>query len=215
MCSINFASWFATGENYVLRAVKRGAKYLGDILSGGVGMNDMQTISLYALLGNSTFAVMFKNVFNLDMDGLDGDFLVRLKCESTRENRKMLENRVPNSYKLDTAEEATLSKLTAAHESHKKDDRESYQSIAVKNRWSAGEDSMLAQLVETCNSTRTKWTKLSCQMENRTPKQCRKRYNNSLKPDGKKGQWTREEDENIIRMQAEFGNKWSKISSGG
>ena len=73
---------------------------------------------------------MMKSVFNLDMDGLDGDFLVRLKCESTRENRKMLENRVPNSYKLDTAEEATLSKLTAAHESHKKDDCESYQSIA-------------------------------------------------------------------------------------
>jgi hypothetical protein len=156
---------------------------------------------------------MMKSVFNLDMDGLDGDFLVRLKCESTRENRKMLENRVPNSYKLDTAEEATLSKLTAAHESHKKDDRESYQSIAVKNRWSAGEDSMLAQLVEKCNSTRTKWTELSCQMENRTPKQCRKRYNNSLKPDGKKGQWTEEEDENIFRL--EFGNKWSKISSCG
>ena len=108
MCSINFASWFATGENYVLRAVKRGAKYLGDILSGGVGMNDMQTISLYALLGNSTFAVMFKNVFNLDMDGLDGDFLVRLKRESNKEydrerlrrnvnDRKKLEQRVSNS----------------------------------------------------------------------------------------------------------------------
>ena len=202
--SINFASLIATGENYVIRKVKGGVKCLEDILSGGVGMNDIHTISLYVLLGNSTFAVMLKNIFNLDMDGLDDDFLVRLKCESTRENRKMLENRVPNSYKLDTAEEATLSKLTAAHESHKKDDCESYQSIAVKNRWSADEDSMLAQLVETCNSTRTKWTKLSCQMENRTPKQCRKRYNNSLKPDGKKGHWTEEEDENIFRL--EFGN---------
>jgi hypothetical protein len=39
------------------------------------------TISLYALLGNSTFAVLLKNVFNLDMDGLLGDFLVRLKHE--------------------------------------------------------------------------------------------------------------------------------------
>ena len=45
--SINFASWFATGENYVLRNVKRGVRYLGDILSGGVGMNDIHTISLY------------------------------------------------------------------------------------------------------------------------------------------------------------------------
>ena len=33
--SINFASWFATGENYVICKVKRGVKYLGDILSEG------------------------------------------------------------------------------------------------------------------------------------------------------------------------------------
>ena len=90
-------------------------------------MNDMHTISLYALLGNSTFAVMLQNVFNLDMDGLDRDFLVRLKRESNKEydrerlrrnvnDRKKLEQRVSNSDKLDTAEEATLSKLTAAHE---------------------------------------------------------------------------------------------------
>jgi hypothetical protein len=61
------------------------------------------------------------------MDGLDGDFLVRLKRESNKEydrerlrrnmnDRKKLEQRVSNSDKLDTAEEATLSKLTAAHE---------------------------------------------------------------------------------------------------
>ena len=42
--SINFASLFATGENYVIRKVKGGVKYLGDILSGGVGMNDIHTI---------------------------------------------------------------------------------------------------------------------------------------------------------------------------
>ena len=46
---------------------------------------------------------------------------------------------------------------------------------------------MLARLVGESNSTKTKWTELSCQMVDRTPKQCRDRYNNSLKPDGKKG----------------------------
>jgi hypothetical protein len=84
----------------------------------------------------------------------------------------------------------------------------------VKNSWSADEDSMLAQLVGKCNSTRTKWTSYR-QMETCTPKQCRERYNNSLKPDGKKGQWTEEEDENIFRLHAEFGNNWSNISSCG
>ena len=46
-------------------------------------------------------------------------------------------------------------------------------------------------------------------------KQCRDRYDSSLRPDGKKGQWTEEEDENIIRLHAEFGNKWSKVFSCG
>jgi len=138
--SINFASWFATGENYVLRKVKRGVNYLGDILSGGIGMNDTYTISLHALLGNRTFTVMMKSIFNLDMDGLAGDFLVRLKHESRKmhdresyqrnvNDRKELEQRVSNGDKLDTAEEATWSKLTAAYESHNKNHRESYQSI--------------------------------------------------------------------------------------
>jgi len=85
----------------------------------------------------------------------------------------------------------------------------------MKKRWSANEDSKLAQLVGNCNFTRTKWTELSRQMENRTANQCRDRYSNSLKPDGKKVQWTEEEDESIFRLQAEFGNKWSKISSCG
>ena len=104
--SINFASLFATGENYVIKKVKGGVKRLRDILSGGVGMNDIHVICLYALLGNRTFADMMKNVFNLELDGLDGDFLVRLKREHKREierrkvvDRKELENCVSNGDK--------------------------------------------------------------------------------------------------------------------
>ena len=115
--SINFASLFATGENYVICKVK-GGEYLRDILSGGVGMNDMHTICLYALLGNSTFTVMMKSVFNMDLDDLDGDFLVRLNHKAKRKKR------VFNGDDLDTKEEAMLSKLSAVHESHKKHDRE-------------------------------------------------------------------------------------------
>ena len=85
----------------------------------------------------------------------------------------------------------------------------------TKKKWSAEEDRKLAQLVEINPAARINWPELSRQMENRTGKQCRERYINSLKPDGKKGQWTEEEDEKIIRMQAMFGNKWSKIASCG
>jgi hypothetical protein len=133
--SINFASLFATGENYAIRKVKGGVKYLGDILSGGVGMNDIHVICLYALLGNRTFADMMKSVFNMEMDGLDCDFLERLKHEKykkqNRENKRRtvvdrndLENRVSNGDKLDAADEAKLSKLTAAYEIKKKKDRD-------------------------------------------------------------------------------------------
>ena len=96
-------------------------------------MNDIHTISLYALLGNSTFTVMMKSVFNLDLDGLDGDFFVRLTRENDRErkqrnvnDRKDLEQRVSNGDKLDTVEEATLSKLTAAYESNIKPLRDNH-----------------------------------------------------------------------------------------
>ena len=80
-------------------------------------MNDIHTICLYVLLGNSTFAVMMKSVFNMELDGLDGDFLVRWKREHKRRNvddRKELEKHISNGDKLDTADEATLSKLLAA-----------------------------------------------------------------------------------------------------
>jgi hypothetical protein len=114
-------------ENYIIRKVKGGVKCLGDILSGGVGMNDVHTICLYALLGNSTFTVLLKNIYNLDMNGLVGDFPLTAAHESKNENnsdnyqcnvtnRKELEKRVSIGDKLDTADEATLSKLTAAHE---------------------------------------------------------------------------------------------------
>jgi hypothetical protein len=125
--SIYFASSFATGENYVIRKAKRGVKCLGDILSGGVGMNDIHVICLYALLGNRSFADMMKSIFNLELDGLDGDFLVRLKHEHDQRkvvDRKELENRVSIGDKLDAADKAKLSKLTAAHESTKNNDRE-------------------------------------------------------------------------------------------
>jgi hypothetical protein len=77
---------------------------------------------------------MMKSVFNLELDGLIGDFLVRLKHECKKENdrvnyrsnvdnRKDLEQRVSNDDILDTADEATLSKLMAAHEIKNRYDR--------------------------------------------------------------------------------------------
>ena len=83
----------------------------------------------------------------------------------------------------------------------------------IKGPWTAEEDATMGRLVDKYGAK--KWTIIASHMPGRAGKQCRERYINSLKPDGKKGQWTEEEDEKIIRMQAMFGNKWSKIASCG
>ena len=81
-------------------------------------------------------------------------------------------------------------------------------------RWNAEEDELLALLVGGAPSfKRINWTELAEGMPNRTAKQCRERYTNSLKPNQKKGQWTEEEDSHIMQLQSMFGNQWSKIAA--
>lgn len=47
----------------------------------------------------------------------------------------------------------------------------------------------------------------------RCGKSCRLRWINYLRPDVKRGNFTIEEEEAIIRLHKDFGNKWSKIAS--
>ena len=54
---------------------------------------------------------------------------------------------------------------------------------------------------------------ISAKMPNRSTRQCRERYNNHLAPIIKKGNWTKEEDALIVRLQLEIGNQWSKIAA--
>jgi hypothetical protein len=80
-------------------------------------------------------------------------------------------------------------------------------------RWSAKEDAQLAELVGS-DVTRINWTELAENMTDRTARQCHERYTNNLKPNNRKrGQWTEEEDSNIMKLQEMFGNQWSKIAA--
>ncbi|CAL9215231.1 unnamed protein product [Arabidopsis halleri] len=47
----------------------------------------------------------------------------------------------------------------------------------------------------------------------RCGKSCRLRWINYLRPDVKRGNFTAEEEETIIKLHQSFGNKWSKIAS--
>lgn len=63
-----------------------------------------------------------------------------------------------------------------------------------------------------------KWSEISRMMESdyriigRNGKQCRERYHNHLKGGIKREKWSREEEELLVELHAEFGNRWSHIS---
>jgi len=58
----------------------------------------------------------------------------------------------------------------------------------------------------------TKWSVIAKNLPGRIGKQCRERWFNHLDPTLKKGKWTPEEDQIIINLQAELGNRWCEIS---
>jgi len=79
-----------------------------------------------------------------------------------------------------------------------------------KKSWSSEEDTELLRLVGEYGGVN--WTSIAQGLIDRTGKQCRERYHNHLRETVKKGDWTEEEDDLIVRMQAELGNQWAKIT---
>lgn len=80
----------------------------------------------------------------------------------------------------------------------------------TKRAWTSKEDAELRNLVRLHGTT--KWSTVAEDLGCRSGKQCRERWHNHLNPDVKKGCWTEEEDEIILRMQAQLGNQWAKIT---
>jgi len=77
-----------------------------------------------------------------------------------------------------------------------------------KKPWTAEEDNSIVHLV---NKYGPNWVLVSNNMTGRTGKQCRERYYNHLQSNIKKGDWTQDEDQIILRLQAKYGNHWVKI----
>ena len=77
----------------------------------------------------------------------------------------------------------------------------------VKGGWSVAEDDKIRELVG-LNGPRG-WSTIASELPGRRPYQCRDRWQNILDPSIKKGNWTREEDEKIIKLQEEMGNRYS------
>lgn len=56
------------------------------------------------------------------------------------------------------------------------------------------------------------WEEISAKIKTRKPKDCRKRWLNSLDPTLRKGKWTPAEDKQLIDAFAMYGSSWQKIS---
>ena len=76
--------------------------------------------------------------------------------------------------------------------------------------WSATEDAALLALV-TQNGAHN-WVKISNSLRSRTPKQCRERFHQNLKPTLNHDAITPEEGEMIERLVAEMGKRWAEIA---
>ncbi|XP_074585863.1 transcription factor MYB92-like [Curcuma longa] len=81
-----------------------------------------------------------------------------------------------------------------------------------KGPWTPEEDQKLAEYVE--KHGRGSWQRIpKLAGLNRCGKSCRLRWTNYLRPDIKRGKFTDEEEQLIIRFHSILGNKWSSIAT--
>lgn len=80
----------------------------------------------------------------------------------------------------------------------------------VKGPWSSQEDEQLRDWVQRFGPTN--WSQCAESIAGRSGKQCRERWDNALNPALKKGEWTEQEDELILKNFEEKGAKWTEIA---
>ncbi|KAF1992187.1 hypothetical protein K402DRAFT_320915, partial [Aulographum hederae CBS 113979] len=76
--------------------------------------------------------------------------------------------------------------------------------------WSGAEDTRLMNLIS--NNGAINWVRIASQMDSRSPKQCRERYHQNLKPTLNHTPITEEEGHQIEALVASMGKKWAEIS---
>ena len=57
-----------------------------------------------------------------------------------------------------------------------------------------------------------KWSAIASYLPGRVGKQCRERWQNHLRPDVNKGPWTPEEEQRLVKLHNEMGNRWAEIA---
>lgn len=80
----------------------------------------------------------------------------------------------------------------------------------IKGPWTAEEDRLVIQLVEKWGQK--KWSTIAKSLPGRLGKQCRERWYNHLNPSINKGDWSPDEDKQIVDLHMKLGNKWADIA---
>ena len=77
-------------------------------------------------------------------------------------------------------------------------------------KWTKEEDEKLKELIKEYGEN--DWRHLAKKFEGRNSRQCRERWNYYLNPRLKQGQWSIEEDQQILKKYDELGPRWMEIS---
>lgn len=80
----------------------------------------------------------------------------------------------------------------------------------ARNPWTPKEDHKLLELMKKYGQS---WAMISSVMEGRTGKQVRDRFLNKLRPNIRCGDWSQREDEILVSLCKELGNRWSLIAT--
>jgi len=83
-----------------------------------------------------------------------------------------------------------------------------------KGAWSPEEDQILWSIIEAHKGQDDDgWDKDAARALNRTPKQCRERWENAMNPNLCNKEFTKEEDDVILSLHDKLGNQWKKIAA--
>lgn len=77
-------------------------------------------------------------------------------------------------------------------------------------KFSVMNDKKLVSLVKTYGTDQ--WNKIAQILTNKTPKQCKDRWNNYLNPTFKHKSWTLDDDQILIDLYNKYGPKWTVLS---
>lgn len=114
-------------------------------------------------------------------------------------------------YYCENIKKTCLNKLSVSLRIFKLIMKKTKRKCGAQTRFSAEDDEKLINLVHILGIT--SWRSIASNFENKTPKQCRDRWNNYANPGLNHGDWKQSEDQLILSKYEEFGAKWLKIAT--